>query len=173
MLTQKRVLNGCVLVAAAGALAGAAFSLQPQVLAQPSTPAVPSPAAASGSFQGRGIAQGAAFNRGRNANAVLIIERDNFSFELIEPAAASGRSQPPARVQYRGAITRRTNDPAGANNFTLNTRVRSFDSSQNLRIITNTTGTCRIEVFDARVISSSCNTVADNSSTEFLGLEQF
>jgi hypothetical protein len=51
--------------------------------------------------------------------------------------------------------------------------VRSFDSSANLRIITNTTGTCRIEVFNSRVLASNCSTVADDSSTEFLGLEQF
>lgn len=42
-----------------------------------------------------------------------------------------------------------------------------------LRIITNTTGSCRIEVFDARVIYANCNTVVDNSSIRFLGLEQF
>jgi hypothetical protein len=57
--------------------------------------------------------------------------------------------------------------------FTLTTRVRSFDSSETLRIVTNTTGTCRIEVFDARINYINCNTVVDNSSTRFLGLEQF
>ncbi len=97
---------------------------------------------------------------------MLTIDRDSFGFELAEPPGTR------ARVQYRGAVTRRTNT-SNANGFTLDGRVRSFNSSDNLRIINNTTGTCRIEVFDARVISSSCRTVINNSSTQFLGLEQF
>lgn len=122
---------------------------------------------------GRGIAQGAAFNRGRNANVALTLEGENWSLEMTEILPSNARNQRPGRVQYRGAIVRRTDEPGAANSFSLTTRVRSFDSSDNLRIITNTTGTCRIEVFNSRVISSTCNAVADNSSTDFLGLEQF
>lgn len=124
-------------------------------------------------FQGRGVVQGAAFSRGRNANVALTLDGENFGLELTEIQPSNVRGQTPGRVQYRGAITRRTDDPTNANSFSLFTRVRSFDSSANLRIITNTTGTCRVEVFNSRVLSSSCSTIADNSETDFLGLEQF
>lgn len=117
--------------------------------------------------QGRGVAQGAAFSRGRNANLALTLDGENFGLELTEIQSSNVRSQAPGRVQYRGAMTRHTDDPANANSFSLFARVRSFDSSQNLRIITNTTGTCRIEVFNSRVLSSDCSTIADDSSTEF------
>ncbi|UBF30305.1 hypothetical protein K9N68_34390 (plasmid) [Kovacikia minuta CCNUW1] len=118
-------------------------------------------------FQGRGVAQGSAFTRGRNANVALTIDRDNFGLELAEPPGTR------ARVQYRGAIVRRNNNSGNSNSFTLDGRVRSFNSSANLRVVSNTTGTCRIEVFDARVISSSCRSAAPDSYTQFLGLEQF
>jgi hypothetical protein len=134
---------------------------------------VPNRPVPGGIFQGRGIAQGAAFSRGRNANVTLTLDGENFGLELMEIVPSNVRGQTPGRVQYRGAITRRTDDPAAPNSFSLFTRVRSFDSSQNLRIVTNTTGTCRIEVFNSRVLSSSCSTIADSSETDFLGLEQF
>ncbi|WOD40009.1 hypothetical protein [Nodosilinea sp. E11] len=134
---------------------------------------IPNRPAPTNLSQGRGVAQGASFNRGRNANVTLNLDGENFGLELTEILPSNVRGQSPARVQYRGAITRRTNDPTNANSFSLFTRVRSFDSSANLRIITNTTGTCRIEVFNSRVLSSDCSTIADNSKTEFLGLEQF
>jgi hypothetical protein len=123
-------------------------------------------------FQGRGVAQGSAFTRGRNATVNLIIERDNFGFELTEPG---GRTEagPRAQVQYRGAVIRKTNVSTNSNSFTLDGRIRSFSSSANLRVLPNTTGTCRIEVFDARVISSTCRTATADSTTQFLGLEQF
>lgn len=127
----------------------------------------------TGSFQGRGIAQGAVFSRGRNAEVALTLDGNNFGLEMTQNQGTHMQNQSPARIQYRGQVARRTNDPSGPNSFTLTTRVRSFDSSENLRIITNTTGTCRIEVFDARVTYINCNAVADNSSTQFLGLEQF
>jgi hypothetical protein len=95
-------------------------------------------------FQGRGVAQGAAFNRGRNANVALTLDGESFGLELTEILASNVRNQTPARVQYRGAITNRTDEPGTANSFSLFARVRSFDSSANLRIITNTTGICRI-----------------------------
>lgn len=124
---------------------------------------------------GRGVAQGSAFTQGRSANAVLVLDRDNFSLELSEPTSSGSRGQTnPGWVQYRGAVVRRQDDRrSGSNSFTLEARVRSFDSSLSLRVVTNTTGTCRIEVFDSRVVSSSCRTAADNSNTQFLGVEQF
>lgn len=134
---------------------------------------IPNRPAQTNLSQGRGVAQGASFNRGRNTNVTLTIDGESFGLEMMEIVPSNVRGQTPGRVQYRGAITRRTDDPANANSFSLFTRIRSFDSSQNLRIITNTTGTCRIEVFNSRVLSSSCSTIADNSETDFLGLEQF
>jgi hypothetical protein len=127
----------------------------------------------SGTFQGRGVAQGAVFSRGRNADVSLTLNGNNFGLEMTQFGGAHTQNQAPARIQYRGAVARRTNNSSGPNSFTLTTRVRSFDSSETLRIITNTTGTCRIEVFDARVIYSNCTTIAENSSARFLGLEQF
>ena len=124
-------------------------------------------------FQGRGVAQGSVFARGRNANLSLTLDGENFSLEMTEPQTNSNRNRPPRRVQYRGVIVRRNEESSGRNSFVLFTRVRSFDSSETLRIISNTTGTCRLEVFDARIIDSNCSTVTDNSSTRFLGLEQF
>lgn len=131
--------------------------------------ATPSNATRPTSFQGRGVAQGSAFTRGRTATTALTIERDNFGFELTEPGGQT--DAPRARVQYRGAVIRRTN--VSSNGFTLDGRVRSYTSSANLRVLNNTTGTCRIEVFDSRVISSTCRAATAESSTQFLGLEQF
>jgi hypothetical protein len=126
-------------------------------------------------FQGRGIAQGAAFTKGRSADVSLIVDGDNFGLEISEPLRPRGSDLGNrARVQYRGAIIRqRDADSGNSGSFTLDGRVRSFNSSDNLRVLPNTTGTCRIEVFDSRVISSTCNSVASDSSTRFLGLEQF
>lgn len=168
MLKQSHFLIGLV-----GVVAACGFCLFPPAIAQTTAPAPASGPATTGVFQGRGVAQGAAFTRGRNANLNLTLDGENYSLELTEILASNVRNQTPARVQYRGAITRRTDEPGAANSFSVFTRVRSFDTSDNLRIITNTTGTCRIDVFDARVISSSCNTASSNSSTHFLGLEQF
>lgn len=124
-------------------------------------------------FQGRGIAQGSAFARGRNAHLALTLSGENFSLEMTEPQTSGTRNQTLGRVQYRGMIVRRNQESGGRNNFILSVRVRSFDSSDTFRVISNTTGTCRIEVFDARVVYSNCNAIADDSSTRFLGLEQF
>lgn len=130
--------------------------------------------ATSTDFQGRGVSQGSAFTRGRTANALLTVNGNNFGLELAEPPGMRGESlSNRARVQYRGAIIRQNNGSTNSGSFTLDGRIRSFNSSANLRAIGNTTGTCRIEVFDSRVISSSCRAVADDSTTQFLGLEQF
>ncbi len=159
-----------LLIGLTGGIAALGIALLAPATTQAQIPNRPAPTNLS---QGRGVVQGAAFNRGRNANVTLTLDGENFGLELTEILPSNVRGQSPGRVQYRGAITRRTNDPANANSFSLFTRIRSFDSSTNLRIITNTTGTCRIEVFNSRVLSSSCSTIADNSETDFLGLEQF
>jgi len=137
----------------------------PQAIAQTNT--------TTGFFQGRGIAQGAAFSRGRNANLTLTLDGENFGLEMTEPQRSNPLNRPLVRVQYRGVVVRREQDSSNPNGFNLRTRVRSFDSSENLRVITNTTGTCRIEVFDARVVYSNCTTAASSSSIRFMGLEQF
>lgn len=124
-------------------------------------------------FQGQGIAQGSAFVRGRNANLTLTLNGENFSLEMTEPQTTSNRNRVLARVQYRGVIVRRNNEANAPNDFVLVIRVRSFDSSENQRVITNTTGTCRLEVFNDRVTYSNCSAIAEDSSTRFLGLEQF
>jgi hypothetical protein len=170
MLKQIRFLIGCTAL-----IAAMSISLLPRVTAQSSEQDIQIGQApgqgrppSQRSFQGRGVAQGSAFTKGRNANVSLTIDRDNFGLELAEPPGTR------ARVQYRGAIVRQPGSgSSNSSTFTLDGRVRSFNSSANLRVVSNTTGTCRIEVFDARVISSSCRTAAPDSSTQFLGLEQF
>lgn len=159
MLKKKRFLMGLAVgVATVGALS------VPATLAQTNNREF---------FQGRGIAQGSAFSQGRNANLALTLSGEDFRLEMTEPQGANNRGREPARVQYRGVIVRRNDEVGRRNSFILVTRVRSFDSSEALRVITNTTGTCRLEVFDARVVYSNCNAIADDSSTRFLGLEQF
>lgn len=124
-------------------------------------------------FQGRGVAQGSVFSRGRNANLSLTLDGENFRLEMTEPQASGNRNRAPARAQYRGVIVRRNEESGGRNSFVLFTRVRSFDSTDTLRVISNTAGSCRLEVFGGRIIDSNCTTVTDDSSTQFLGLEQF
>lgn len=118
-------------------------------------------------FEGRGVVQGSTFTRGRNANVSLTLNGGNFILNLAEPPGNR------ARVQYRGSVVRQPNSSANSNSFTLDGRVQTFESSASTRILNNTTGTCRIEVFDVRVISSSCRAAAPDSTTQFLGLEQF
>ena len=163
-------LGSSLLSGANAQITGQKFQLKPApanvpIVAQ----ATPSNSTRPTNFQGRGVAQGSAFTRGRTATTALTIDRDNFGFELTEPG---GRTDAPrARVQYRGAVIRRTN--VSSSGFTLDGRVRSYTSSANLRVLNNTTGTCRIEVVNSLVISSTCRAATAESSTQFLGLEQF
>jgi hypothetical protein len=150
-----------VLLGLTGLIAAMSLPLLPRAMAQLNQTSL-------STFQGRGVAQGAAFTQGRNANVSLTIDRDNFGLELAEPPGTR------ARVQYRGSIIRRqSGGSTNPNSFTLDGRVRTFSSSDNLRVLNNTTGTCRVEVFDARVNSISCNSVAQDGPVRFLGLEQF
>lgn len=118
-------------------------------------------------FEGRGIAQGSTFTKGRNVNASLTLNGGSFILNLAEPPGNR------ARVQYRGSVVRQPNSSTNSGSFTLDGRVQTFESSASTRILNNTTGTCRIEVFGARVISSTCRAAAPDSTTQFLGLEQF
>lgn len=174
MFKQIQLLIACTAVVAAMSLPllprATAQSSEPEILIEPTTsghaPLLAQRSSQAG-LQGRGIAQGSAFTRGRTANAALTIDGSNFGLELAEPPGTR------ARVQYRGSIVRQNNSSSNSNSFTLDGRVQSFNSTENLRVRGTTTGTCRIEVFDSRVISSLCNTISDDSRTQFLGLEQF
>jgi hypothetical protein len=117
-------------------------------------------------FEGRGVAHGSVFSRGKNINTSLTVDRDRFTFVMAQSPGTR------ARARYQGAVVRQ-NNTSTPNSFTLDGRVQTFDSSASTRIFSNTTGTCRIEVFDSRVISSNCRSVAADSTTQFLGLEQF
>ncbi|RZM76659.1 hypothetical protein [Leptolyngbya iicbica] len=164
MLKQQKLLIGFI-----SCIAAIALFYVPQAFAQNNLTNL------SGErFQGRGVAQGAVFSRGQNAEVSLTLDGENFGLEMSQFQGATGtQNRSPARIQYRGVVSRRTDEPNNASSFTLNTRVRSFDSSETLRVITNTTGSCRIVVFGARINYINCTTLTDNSSTRFLGLEQF
>jgi hypothetical protein len=146
------------LIGVTGLVAAMGLAFLPHATAQ---------AIAQANFQGRGVTQGSTFTRGRNANASLNIDGNNFGLEFAEPSRTG------ASVQYRGSIIRQTNGSTNSGSFILDGRVRSFNASANPQATNNTSGSCRIEVFDSRVVSSSCNTSVSNSSTRFLGLEQF
>jgi hypothetical protein len=124
------------------------------------------PAPTRTEFEGRGVAHGSVFSRGRNVNGSLTINQGRFDYNIAQPPGTR------IRVRYQGAVARQT-PGSTPNSFVLDGRVQTFDSSASTRIFNNTTGTCRIEVFDARVISSTCRSVAPDSKTDFLGLEQF
>lgn len=133
---------------------------------QMAQPATTSPQRApQNQFDGRGIAHGSVFNRGRNANVTLSVNRDRFTLFMTEPPGTR------VRAEYQGAIARQT-PGARAGEFVLDGRVQTFSSSASTRIFNNTTGTCRIEVYNSRVVASTCRSVAPDSNTEFLGLER-
>ncbi|MCU0526039.1 MAG: hypothetical protein MUF72_14545 [Elainella sp. Prado103] len=121
-----------------------------------------------GTFEGRGLAQGSVFGTERETEARLNFNGSNFSFSLAIPPGTD------AQVNYSGTIQRlRGTGSSNPNTFVLQGRVRRFaSSSDNLQVI-NATGNCRIEVFDARITSSSCNTRVRDSGTKFEGLQQF
>lgn len=121
-----------------------------------------------GNFSGRGRASGSVFGGGRQADASLTFNQNRFSLGLFVPPGTG------AQVRYQGTINRlRSTSPNNPNSFVIESRVQSFASSANgLRVI-NTAGTCRIEIFDARIVSTSCNTNVRNSSTQFTGMRQF
>jgi hypothetical protein len=121
-----------------------------------------------GTNSGRGITRGSVFGRGQTVDVNLNFNRGRFSLSLAVPPGTG------AQVNYNGTYNRlRPSDSRNPNSFILEGRVQSFASSANNLKVMNTKGSCQIEVFDARVISSSCDTQVRNSSTSFQGLEQF
>jgi hypothetical protein len=120
-----------------------------------------------GDFSGRGLTSGAVFGDERETDASLSFNGNNFSFWLAVPPGTG------AQVNYSGTVTRLRGTGSNSNSFVLQGRVQRFASSANNLQVINATGNCRIEVFDARVISSTCNTRLRDSSTRFAGLQQF
>ncbi|UBF30028.1 hypothetical protein K9N68_38170 (plasmid) [Kovacikia minuta CCNUW1] len=121
-----------------------------------------------GSFPGRGVANGSVFTRGRMTDAQLNFNRGNFSLSLSVPPGTG------AQVNYSGTYTRlQRAGSSNSNSFILDGRIQRFASSANGLKSINTSGSCRIDVFDALVLNSSCNTRVTDSSTRFHGLEQF
>ncbi|NJN87087.1 MAG: hypothetical protein HC881_13330 [Leptolyngbyaceae cyanobacterium SL_7_1] len=127
------------------------------------------PLPTEGDFPGRGLAVGSVFGDERSVDASLTFNQtNNFSFSLSVPPGTG------AQVNYTGRITRiRRPASGGSNSFVVEGRVQSFASSANGLQVTDVTGNCEIEVFDALVIASSCNTRLRDSGTRFEGLIQF
>uniref|UniRef100_A0A832H6G8 Uncharacterized protein n=1 Tax=Oscillatoriales cyanobacterium SpSt-402 TaxID=2282168 RepID=A0A832H6G8_9CYAN len=133
-----------------------------------STPPPSSSPPTQGNFSGRGQASGSVFGGGRQADASLTFNQNGFSLGLFVPPGTG------AQVRYQGVINRlRGTSPNNPNSFVIEGRVQSFASSANGLRVTNTAGTCQIEIFDARIVSTSCNTNVRNSSTRFTGMRQF
>lgn len=122
-----------------------------------------------GTFHGRGLARGSVFGEEQMTEAVLNRNGSNFSFSLAVPPGTG------AQVNYIGTVrrTRQAGSPRSNSGFILEGRVRSFASSANGLQVIDAAGDCEIEVFDARVVSSSCNTRLRDSGTRFDGLQQF
>lgn len=121
-----------------------------------------------GTFLGRGLARGSVFVDEQEVEANLNFNGSNFSYSLAVPPGTG------AQVNYSGTINRlRETSSSNAGTFILQGRVQRFASSADDLQVINATGTCRIEVFDSRVVSTNCNTRARNSATRFEGLQQF
>lgn len=120
-----------------------------------------------GDFSGRGLTSGSVFGNERETDAMLSFNGNNFSFSLAVPPGTG------TQVNYSGSITRLRGTGSNPNSFVLQGRVQRFASSANNLQVINATGNCRLEVFDARIVSSSCNTRLRDSSTRFEGLQQF
>lgn len=121
-----------------------------------------------GTFLGRGLASGAVFVDEQEVDANLNFNGSNFSYTLAVPPGTG------AQVSYSGTISRlRSTGASNAGTFVLQGRVQRFASSADDLQVINATGTCRIEVFDSRIVSTTCNTRARNSKTRFEGLQQF
>jgi hypothetical protein len=172
MIKPFSTLIGCCILAGAVSCPVLANYAQAQTN-QPETPAAPTTQSEPATrqrppqteFDGRGIAHGSVFNRGRNANVTLSVNQGRFTLNLAEPPGTR------VRVRYQGAVARQTPGRT-AGEFELDGRVQTFDSSASNRIFNNTTGTCRIEVYNSRVVASTCRSAAPDSTTQFLGLER-
>lgn len=169
ILSSIVALTGAGLAQTEGHAANANADLLDQSLLAQSRPHYQTfPMPTEGAFPGRGMVTGSVFTIGRQAEAMLSFnETNNVSFSL------AGRYANNLETVYSGTITRRLPGTRGVNGFILETQVTSFASSLDGLRVVNTTGTCRIEVFDALVVEASCSTRVADSTTEFQGMEQF
>ncbi|MDZ8187691.1 MAG: hypothetical protein RMX96_22925 [Nostoc sp. ChiSLP02] len=79
-----------------------------------------------------------------------------------------------AEVRYIGTINQlRGTNSHNPNSFVLQGRVQNFATSASNLQVSNTTGTCRIQVFDARITSVACSAKVPGSSTQFTGMSQY
>jgi hypothetical protein len=134
----------------------------------PAPPVFPAPPTA-GSFAGRGKATGAVFGTGRQADAALSFNQTRrFSLSVAVPPGNG------VQIQYQGVINQISNTvPNNPNSFFIQGRLESFASSANKLQVFKSTGSCWIEVFDARIVSVYCNTGFPASSAQFRGMVQF
>lgn len=123
----------------------------------------------NGTFMGRGLARGSIFGDEQVTDATLNLNGRNYSFAIAVPPGTG------TQVNYIGTVTRlRQSSLSGSgNSFIMQGRVQSFAASDNGMQLVNVAGNCEIEVFDARVISTTCNTRLRNTRTHFDGLHQF
>jgi len=122
---------------------------------------------AEGTMPGRGLTTGSIFTLGRQSDAVLNFNNNGFSLSLAARYASG------MEVNYSGTITRRLPGTRGSNGFVLETQIDRFASSQNGMRVVNTSGTCRIEVFDSLVVIADCTPQVRDGATQFRGMEQF
>jgi hypothetical protein len=121
-----------------------------------------------GSFLGKGQARDSVFGDVKQADASLDFNSGNFSLGLYVPPGTG------AQVRYQGTINSlRGTDPNNPYSFILRGQVNGFASSANGLQMLDTTGTCEIEVFDSRIVSTLCETNISDSKTRFVGLRQF
>lgn len=121
-----------------------------------------------GQFEGRGTASGAVFGRGMRVHSSLSFNQNRFSLALFVPPGTG------TQIQYQGTISSLRGGSSGnPNSFVLQGRLQSFASSANRLQVRRTSGNCRIEVFDARIVSTFCSGNTPGSSTQFTGMKQF
>ncbi len=120
-----------------------------------------------GAMPGRGLTTGSIFTLGRQSDAFLTFNNNAYSLSL------AARYAPGLEVNYSGTITRHLPGTRGVNGFVLETQIDRFASAQNGMRVINTSGTCRIEVFDSLVVIADCTPQVQDGATQFRGMEQF
>lgn len=133
------------------------LSLNLQSIAQPSEKA---------QFEGRGLATGSVFGVGRNVNVSLNLNQNTFSLVLAVPQISGGQE-----VHYTGTHSSLRRGVAIPTSFTVNGSIQTFASSDNNLRSISVSGTCRIEVLNAEVVSSTCNTRTPANTTRFNGAQ--
>ena len=120
-----------------------------------------------GTWSGLGTAANRLFSSNQSIESTLNYNRNNFSINFFVPPGTG------AQVNYRGRIDRLSSTGPNPNSFLLEGGVEAFASSNNGLRVDNTRGNCRIEVFDARIVSARCTTRIPDSNTDFTGRREF